>query len=189
MVKSYHPVEKENKQTKGTNKTHNAPQTRPCWPQGHKIRAGEKVLVATPPDHLDQNAGFVRQKKNYKYHNSLPPLFPQLTTRPPNERVCNGCGDGGDGGDGGDSNSSGNWATHPVHLDQDAGLALSVAEGVVSQAGALPEQAALELAHLLLHLPVLHGVLVHHAQIVLLLQRVVVLWRGRRQGNIQHGLC
>ena len=69
--------------------------------------------------------------------------------------------------------------THPVHLDQDAGLALSVAEGSVSQAGALPQQAALELAHLLLRHIVLFSVLVHHAQLVLLLNRVVVFWKAK----------
>ena len=74
--------------------------------------------------------------------------------------------------------------TDPVHLDQDARLALGIAERGVGQAGALPEHAALELAHLLLLHLILLRVLPHHTQIILFLDAVVVFCKYQRR----HGL-
>ena len=70
---------------------------------------------------------------------------------------------------------------YPVELQQDAGLALAVAEGGVRQAGAAAQEAPLELAGLLLHAAALLVVeLPGGAQLVLLLLGVIVPWGAER---------
>lgn len=73
---------------------------------------------------------------------------------------------------------------HSVHLDQDAGLALGVAEALVGVAGALLEEAAFELAGLPVLHRVLNKVLPRRAQLVPFLRTIVITW-GTEPGGGQ----
>lgn len=84
------------------------------------------------------------------------------------------------------------YSTYAVHLDDDAGFPVGVAEAGVAQAGAELQRAALELAGLLERL-VLLCELAQQTQLVALLDAVVVAWTqahinasarpGRRPAN------
>ena len=65
--------------------------------------------------------------------------------------------------------------TDPVHLDDDTWFAVSVSEAGVGQTGALTQDAAFKLTDFLHGLFVLFGVFTHHAQVITLLQAVVIL--------------
>lgn len=67
------------------------------------------------------------------------------------------------------------YSTYAVHLDDDAGFPVGVAEAGVAQAGAELQRAALELARLLERLLLL-GELAQQTQLVALLDAVVVAW-------------